>query len=54
MDVTTDFDGVGTLCIISFPNPTWLDDLKSSYVTDPAVQNIILAVQNIIHAIQSR
>ena len=37
LDVTADIDGVGTLCIISFPNPTWLDDLKSSYVTNPIV-----------------
>ena len=46
LDVNSDLDGVGTLCIISFPNPTWLDDLKSSYVTDPAVQKLIQAIQS--------
>ena len=28
---------VGTLCMISFPTPTWLADLKSSYAFDPIV-----------------
>nr|XP_023914721.1 uncharacterized protein LOC112026270 [Quercus suber] len=45
LDVAADIDGVGTLCIISFPNPTWLDGLKSSYVTNPTVQKIIQATQ---------
>nr|XP_023914722.1 uncharacterized protein LOC112026271 [Quercus suber] len=45
LDVAADIDGVGTLCIISFPNPTWLDGLKSSYVTNPTVQKIIQAIQ---------
>ena len=30
-------DNVGTLCIISFPTPTWLDDLKTSYNSDSAI-----------------
>ena len=37
--------GIGTLCIISFPTPTWLSDLKSCYITDPAIQRIIQAIQ---------
>lgn len=37
VDVTADFDRVGTLCIISFPTPTWLDDLKISHESDPAI-----------------
>lgn len=31
----------GTFCIISFPTPTWLSNLKSSYATNPAIQKII-------------
>ena len=37
---------IGTLCIISFPTPTWLSDLKSSYVINPAIQRIIQAIQS--------
>ena len=36
-NVDADWSEVGTLCIISFPTPNWLDDLKASYVTDPAM-----------------
>ena len=27
----------GTLCIISFPTPSWLSDLKRSYTSDPKI-----------------
>ena len=27
----------GTLCIISFPTPSWLSDLKKSYTSDPKI-----------------
>ena len=27
----------GTLCIISFPTPSWLFDLKKSYTSDPKI-----------------
>ena len=37
---------MGTLCIISFPTPNWLDDLKAGYVTDPAIQQTIQAVKS--------
>ena len=37
---------VGTLCMISFPTPTWLFYLKSSYAADPTVQNIVQAIQS--------
>ena len=36
---------VGTLCMISFPTPTWLADFKYSYAFDPTVQNIVQAIQ---------
>ena len=35
----------GTLCIISFPTPTWLFDLKMSYATDSKIRAIIRAIQ---------
>jgi len=28
---------LGTLCIISFPTPTWVAKLKASYAADPAI-----------------
>ena len=28
---------VGTLCMISFPTPSWFTDLKYSYASDPIV-----------------
>ncbi|XP_050290366.1 uncharacterized mitochondrial protein AtMg00860-like [Quercus robur] len=37
-------DNVGTLYIISFLTPTWMDDLKTSYTSDSAAQKIILAI----------
>lgn len=37
---------VGTLCMISFPTPTWLANLKSSYASDPTIQNIVQAIQS--------
>lgn len=36
----------GTLCIISFPTPTWLSDLKINYVSDPKLQAILHAIQS--------
>ena len=36
----------GTLCIISFPTPNWLDDLKASYITYPAIQQTIQALKS--------
>ena len=36
---------VGTLCIISFHTPTWLDDFKMTYNFDSAIQKMILAIQ---------
>ena len=36
----------GTLCIISFPTPNWLDDLKASYITDPTIQQTIQALKS--------
>ena len=43
-----EFEGikVGTLCIISFPTPTWLDELKLTYTSDAATKKIILAIQS--------
>ena len=40
--VPTAFDG--TLCIISFPTPTWLSDLKLSHTIDSKVRAIINAI----------
>ena len=37
---------VGTLCMISFPTPTWLDELKLTYTSDATIQKIILAIQS--------
>nr|XP_023885311.1 uncharacterized protein LOC111997457 [Quercus suber] len=34
----------GVACMISFPSPTWLSDLKASYATDQQVQGIIQAL----------
>nr|POF18113.1 beta-amyrin synthase 1 [Quercus suber] len=34
----------GMVCMISFPSPTWLIDLKASYATDQQVQSIIKAL----------
>ena len=36
----------GTLCIISFPTPSWLSDLKSSYDFDPKIKAILQNVQS--------
>lgn len=36
----------GVLCMISFPSPSWLSDLKTSYVTDQQVQGILLALSS--------
>lgn len=39
----------GTLFIISFPTPTWIQDLKASYETDQFVQNLLLAFHQLEH-----
>ena len=31
----------GTLCIISFPTPAWLSDLKNSYTSDTKIRSIM-------------
>ena len=31
----------GTLCIISFPTPSWLSKLKNSYDSDPKLRAIL-------------
>ena len=31
----------GTLCIISFPTPSWLSNLKKSYTSDLKIQSIM-------------
>ena len=36
----------GTLCIILFPTPSWLSDLKSSYDLDPKIKAILQNVQS--------
>ena len=36
----------GTLCIISFPTPSWLSELKSSYDFDPKLKVMLQAVQS--------
>ena len=36
---------VSTCCIISFPIPTWLADLKASYETDRVVQGLLQTLQ---------
>ena len=42
----TDIDGEGgVLCMISFPTPAWLTDLKASYATNQLVQSIFQASQ---------
>ena len=42
----TDIDGEGgVLCMISFPTPAWLTNVKASYATDPLVQSIFQASQ---------
>ena len=35
----------GTLFIISFPTPTWVAELKASYVADPTIQAILSTFQ---------
>ena len=45
-NVDADCSEVGTLCIISFPTPNWLDDLRASYVTDPSMQQTIQAIKS--------
>ena len=35
----------GTLCIISFPTPSWLPDLKNSFDSDPKIKAILQKVQ---------
>ena len=37
---------IGTLCIISFPTPSWLFEPKSSYDFDPMLKAILQAVQS--------
>ena len=31
----------GTLCIMSFPTPVWLSDLKNNYTFDTKIQSIM-------------
>ena len=45
-DVDANCSEVGNLCIISFPTPNWLDDLKASYFTDPTIQQTIQAIKS--------
>ena len=35
----------GHLCVISFPSPTWLDDLKASYEEDEELRSIVGRLQ---------
>ena len=45
LTLRTDLDSQeGVLCMISFPSPTWLSDLKASYATDQQVQGIMQAL----------
>ena len=37
---------VSTCCIISFPTPAWLADLKTSYETDQRVQGLLQSLQS--------
>ena len=37
---------MSTCCIISFPTPTWLADLKTSYETDQRVQGLLQSLQS--------
>lgn len=37
---------LGTLCISSFPTPTWVAELKASYVASPAIQTILSTFQD--------
>ena len=34
-------NSLSSLFLISFPHPTWLEELKSSYATDAEVQGIL-------------
>ena len=36
---------LGTLCIISFPTPTWVVELKASYASNLAIQSILSIFQ---------
>ena len=36
---------LGTLCIISFPTPTWVAELEASYAFDPTIQSILSTFQ---------
>ena len=35
----------GHLCVVSFPSPTWLDDLKASYEEDEKLRSIVSRLQ---------
>ena len=35
----------GHLCVVSFPSPTWLDDLKASYEEDKELRSIVSRLQ---------
>lgn len=39
-------DSIHSLCLISFPHPTWLDELKASYSTDVEVQEILQTIHS--------
>ena len=41
-DVTPALEG--TLCIISFPTPSWLSNLKKSYTSDLKIQSIMQTI----------
>ena len=36
----------GVLCVLSFPSLAWLNDLKTSYVTNQQVQGILQALSS--------
>jgi len=36
---------VSTCCIVSFPTPTWLADLKASYESNQVVQGLLQSLQ---------
>ena len=37
---------VGSMFLISFPSPTWIEELKASYADDPGVQKIFQSIQD--------
>ena len=37
---------VGSMFLISFPSPTWIEELKASYANDPGMQKIFQSIQD--------